>query len=741
MNHNEPTQQQDDSELRKSRELSRERARPPVDVPGYEARQFLGTGAYGEVWVAVDKNTGRKVAIKFYTQNSGVDWSHLSREVEKLVFLSADRYVVQLLDVGWDAEPPYYVMEYIDGGSLQQFLEREGPMAVGQAVEMFREMATGLMHAHGKGVLHCDLKPDNILLDQDRKPRLADFGQSRLSHEQTPALGTLFFMAPEQADLRAVPDARWDVYALGALLFCMLTGKSPYRTERLLEQIDACPTLAGRLETYRNEIKNSPPPAAHQTVSGVDRELLEIVDRCLAVDPNERFPNVQSVLTALRARDSVKDRKPLLLLGLLGPLLFIAVLALFGGSAYRLAVKDSENIVRTWTHESSRFAAKFVAETVARRIDHYYRVVEEQASDPRFLQLVNDLQTDERLSVLLPTLASNAVPEEEKQPVRDAFVNHPARAELSAWLDGLIETSQGKVASWFVTDASGVQLASSIPNEEVENSTVGFDYSRRAYFHGGDADLPERRHYDVPPLPNTKLSPVFQSEASGTWKVAVSTPISRMGEVIGVIALTVELGRLGADEEFSAADGRFVTLVDGRQGAHRGQILQHPLFNEILDKQLAENPNKTPKLPDFSKYTVPIDALRQSAEQGTPVRVYRDPLAESAQGQAYVGNWIVAHEPVRLGDFDTGLTVLVQEDYDRAAEPVTTLGRSVLRNGFIALLLILAGVLYLWYLVTRALGDPNEAMRRAGGASVRQSSLHSMETLELPDRLRNLQNR
>ncbi len=131
------------------------------------------------------------MAIKFYAHRGGLDWSLLSREVEKLAFLFADRYVVQLLDVGWDAEPPYYVMEYLERGSLEDLLRREGRLAVEQAVELFRDVAVGLVHAHGKGVLHCDLKPANVLLDQDTKPRLADFGQSRLSHEQTPALGTL----------------------------------------------------------------------------------------------------------------------------------------------------------------------------------------------------------------------------------------------------------------------------------------------------------------------------------------------------------------------------------------------------------------------------------------------------------------------------------------------------------------------------------------------------------------------
>ncbi len=73
--------------------------------------------------------------------------------------------------------PPYYVMEYIEQGSLEDKLKRDGPLPVAQAVELFRELAIGLGHAHAKGVLHCDLKPANVLLDQDLRPRLADFGK------------------------------------------------------------------------------------------------------------------------------------------------------------------------------------------------------------------------------------------------------------------------------------------------------------------------------------------------------------------------------------------------------------------------------------------------------------------------------------------------------------------------------------------------------------------------------------
>ena len=219
--------------------------------------------------MAIERNTGRRVAIKYYSHRGGLDWSLLSREVEKLAFLFADRYVVQLLGVGWEAEPPYYIMEYLEPGSLADRLQ-QGPMPVDKAVELFRDIAVGLVHAHGKGVLHCDLKPANILLDQDNKPRLADFGQSRLSHEQMPALGTMFYMAPEQADLEAMPDARWDVYALGALLYCMLTGHPPHRSGPTVDQFERTPDLKQRLSKYRQMIEQSLPPAEHCKVPGVD---------------------------------------------------------------------------------------------------------------------------------------------------------------------------------------------------------------------------------------------------------------------------------------------------------------------------------------------------------------------------------------------------------------------------------------------------------------------------------------
>lgn len=705
------TQQQSSDEQLRAQSLSLKPSRPPTQVPGYEPRKFLGAGAYGEVWVALDRTTARQVAIKFYAHKGGLDWSILSREVEKLAFLSADRYVVQLLDVGWEANPPYYVMEYLEQGSLEDLLAREGKLGVREAVALFRDVVVGLLHAHGKGVLHCDLKPANILLDQDGRPRLADFGQSRLSHEQTPALGTLFYMAPEQADLTAVPDVRWDVYALGALLYCMLTGAPPYRSESAVSEFETAVDLEERLARYRQLIMTSPRPSHHRRVRGVDRELAEIIDGCLAPDRRDRYANVQEVLDALNAREQRRARRPLVLLGFVGPALLLAVISLFAWSSFETVMNESDETLRQRALDSNSFAAKYVAKTVTNELEIYYRAVEEMAASYRFQNLLEAATGDPEIAELRAQLNDPNLADSTREELRARFVAHPARRELQRRVEALLQDpDEPNVASWFVTDPQGLQLARA-PAED----TVGKNFAWRSYFSGRDEDYPESwRPKPGEHVTQTNLSAVFYSQVNDRWTVTISTPVlteedeGQEPQFLGVIGLSVDVHRFVKMDERKR---QFAVLVDWRAGLNKGLILQHPLF----DKFLEEGKN----LPDrFQTYR-----LREEDLPDTPAKEenYVDPLAKDADGGPYDKHWLAKTQSVSIRDGNTGWIVIVQESYEAAiGHTLDRLKRSLFTSGLVAAALIAALLAALWAFVIRGAGEP--ARGAAGPASARQES-------------------
>lgn len=713
----EPTEIQGGVERRRAAEMSLKRGRLPAEVPGYDPERFLGLGAYGEVWVARERNTGRRVAVKFYAHRGGLDWSLLSREVEKLAFLFADRYVVQLLGVGWDSDPPYYIMEYLEKGSLADRIAR-GPLPVDEAVSLFRDVATGLVHAHGKGVLHCDLKPANILLDQDGKPRLADFGQSRLSTEQAPALGTMFYMAPEQADLEAMPDARWDVYALGALLYCMLTGGPPHRSGKTADIFEHTPDLNERLAHYRRTIEQSPPLTDHRRRRGVDKMLAAIVDRCLAADPEKRFPNVQAVIDALDERAARLARRPMMILGAVGPALLLAVVTWFAHQGFSTALSKSDEALTHQALQSNRFAVQFAARTASNELDNRYRLVEQMAESKEFRQSVATAIANPELHELLVRLADPNIDPAEQKKLREQFVKNPARQKLQREFKAMLPSTtqpadEKDVASWFFCDAGGVSTVR-VP----EGRTIGGDFAWRSFFHGGRADLPDTwRPTPDGHIKDTTLSDVFRSRATSCWIVAISAPVydfveqppsavnndstqpgatvprsEKQRKFLGVVAMTAEVGRF---VDFPDVENQFAVLVDNRSGKHKGVVLQHPLFDKLLEKDA--------KLPGrFQYYRVSPDDLPDTVARQEH---YSDPLAVDKEGGEFDRHWLARMEPVRVRDADTGWVVIVQEDYDTAiSATLATLKRGLLHSGMIALGLVALVMAGLWGMAKRLSG-------------------------------------
>jgi len=689
-----PTEIQSQQQRQQARQRSLQRTHPPVQVPGYEPERLLGGGAYGEVWVALERNTGRRVAIKFYAHRGGLDWSLLSREVEKLAFLFADRYVVQLLGVGWDAEPPYYIMEFIEQGSLADRLRR-GPLPARDAVEVFREVTVGLVHAHAKGVLHCDLKPANILLDQDDKPRLADFGQSRLSSDQTPALGTMFYMAPEQADLKAMPDARWDVYGLGAVLYCMLTGEPPHRDDATASELERAGDVEERLARYRQLISEAPRPAGHRRVRGVDGELAAIVDRCLAVDPEDRFPAVSAVLAALDRRARRRARRPAVFLGTLGPALLLLIVSLFAWRGFSNVMSQSDAALAEQALRSNQFAARYVARTAGNELYRRWGAVRRVAAQSELKTAVAALLNDPRSAELMTELNDPELEQthtaEQVAALRDEFRELPPRKALQEVFEGLIPDyakAPEDVASWFFCDPAGLSTVR-VP----ESQTIGRNYAWRSFFHGGNADRADEDWRPAPDerLKQTTLSAVFRSQATGRWIVAISTPVT-MGDqdqFLGVVALTVELGRF---VDLQGRDEQFAVLVDWRDGPNKGVILQHPLFDHLLEQQ--------GRLPEhITQYRVTADDLPDTQSRE---RHYTDPLAAAPEGHPYRRQWLARMAPVMLGERETGWMVIVQEAYQAAiGRTLEHVREGALQLGLLALLLIGMMMIALWFAATR----------------------------------------
>lgn len=697
---------------------------PPGEVQGYDILRPIGRGAFGTVWLARQQNTGKLVAIKFYAHAGGLDLNLLQREVEKLAFLYTERDIVQLIEVGWDATPPYYVMEYLEHGSLER-LVRRGPMAVPEAVRILRAVAQALVHAHGRGILHCDLKPANVLLDGDMKPRLADFGQSRLPGDHNPALGTFFYMAPEQADLLAVPDARWDVYALGAMLYAMLTGSPPHRTPEARRILQEAQTLHERLHAYRELVTSAPPPPLSCQVEGeptagsprplkLDPPLRRIVTRCLARDPEDRYPNAQAVLSALEARDAERARRPLFLLGALGPALLLLLMLLVGAQVLRTAVGTSRSALTQRALMSGRFAARFVAETAAREVDRRWGALEEAAAVP---QLRNDL--DEIARSRITTAQGERL-----------------RQRLQGFLETLSKDHAGlQATSWNLADSTGIQWAR-VP----ESDTIGKSWAFRDYFHGRGRDLPrDQVPADLAPIRAPHRSVVFSSQASGNRIVAFSVPIwsGRRDEptgrrVLGVLGMTVELGSFG-ELRPGAREGsnQIAVLVDSRDDSrgHKGLLLQHPvLFERLRHRQ------QLPAYHVSADQVLRMERLRSAAraasgnihggtEPATPPgpalaalmqagelsvdEAYEDPV-----GGSFAGRWLAAMEPVIARGQDTGWVVVVQERYPDITGPIDRLGRTLLRIGILGL--AAAGVLLtlLWLVVLRLLHEePRDAAR------------------------------
>jgi tetratricopeptide (TPR) repeat protein len=252
-------------------------------IPGYEVQDLLGRGGMGVVYRAVQKHLKRPVALKMVRGDLSFDPGQVERfrvEAESIASLRHPN-VVQIYEIGESGGVPYFSLEMLEGGTLARRLS-SGPMVARAAATLTATLARTIAAVHRVGIIHRDLKPSNVLFDVDGTPKVTDFGLAkRLKVEDGQTLsgevmGTPSYMAPEQAEgLTHQIGPPVDIYALGAILYEMLTGRPPFRG----------PTI---LETLRQVVFEDPvPPSRLQ--SRVSRDLETICLKCLAKAPARRY--------------------------------------------------------------------------------------------------------------------------------------------------------------------------------------------------------------------------------------------------------------------------------------------------------------------------------------------------------------------------------------------------------------------------------------------------------------------
>jgi eukaryotic-like serine/threonine-protein kinase len=269
---------------------------------GYELLEVIARGGMGIVYKARQLKANRTVALKMILAERLASSQEVQRfETEGSAAATLDHpNIVPVFEVGEHAGQHFYSMGFVDGQSLSELL-RNGPLAPQEAARLTRQVAQAIGYAHAKGIIHRDLKPQNILLSRDGSPRVADFGLAKQlsgSSELTATgqvLGTPNFMSPEQArGAQAEIGPLSDVYSLGAVLYCLLTGRPPFQAANVIETL--------------RQVATQEPVSPRLLNAAVDRDLETITLKCLQKEPTKRYNTATQLADDL---DNFLARKPI----------------------------------------------------------------------------------------------------------------------------------------------------------------------------------------------------------------------------------------------------------------------------------------------------------------------------------------------------------------------------------------------------------------------------------------------
>lgn len=250
-------------------------------IPGYKLEKLISGGAMGQVYLAIQEVLDRPVAIKVINPSLSTDPTFRQRFLKegKIIAQLRHPHIVTIHDIGEYQNQYCMIMEYIEGGTLKNRIQRG--LSAEQAVDILRQLASALGYAHRQGFIHRDVKPANILFRDDNNAVLSDFGIAKAYEDSAPltatglAIGTVFYMSPEQAQGKAL-DGRSDLYSLGLVFFEMLTGFRPDRAPNGITE-----PLPVALNRYQN-----------------------LLDRLLSRNPDERFKTAEQLIEAIDKIDT-----------------------------------------------------------------------------------------------------------------------------------------------------------------------------------------------------------------------------------------------------------------------------------------------------------------------------------------------------------------------------------------------------------------------------------------------------
>lgn len=267
--------------------------RPQTIADRYELKEMVGSGGMSSVYRAFDTLLERHVALKILHEQFGGDDEHVERfrrEARAVAQLSHPN-IVTVIDRGEEDGRQFIVFELIDGENLKELVERGGPLPVRRVLELGLEIGRALAFAHAQGLVHRDVKPQNVLLGGEGVAKVTDFGIVRsldaVGHTETgTVLGTSHYIAPEQARGERV-DAQTDVYSFGVVLYELLTGDVPYPGDSFL--------------AVAMKHVNDPVPGVLERRPDTPLRLASLVERCLAKLPGERPASMDDVVAELQA--------------------------------------------------------------------------------------------------------------------------------------------------------------------------------------------------------------------------------------------------------------------------------------------------------------------------------------------------------------------------------------------------------------------------------------------------------